>query len=334
VKRILLALGFLAITAAAGAQTVTVRNYYGAADTAVSLVAGQGSLLPDPGFYVYWWDSTLYLQPTGDPKAEIVLVYVKDGDLLTVVRGQMGTTASTKNAANDVYKMRVIMPFTPTRTPTPVFTPTPTRTVTQTPTVTPTPFPPVLPVAVKTPADSAGNVLVSFEGHKTTYSACLTQAAPPDVNADCWCINNPLGEKLMKVVAFVVTGQAGDTENQDFVLVRRSTLDTYDPFGPAPVTLSDIPQDSSDAAGTGLVRQFVAVPTPGVFVGNVWAGTMVLTSDLFASNGSVVNVVELGGPGAQPQVLRIHEGLCLQLLNSLASGTKLDVTAYWTEETP
>ena len=85
---------------------VTVSTGYGASDTTIVLVSGQGALLPAASFNMTWWNSTDYPDPSDDPNAEIVRVTVISGNTLTITRAAEGPrSASTKNIANKTYQM-------------------------------------------------------------------------------------------------------------------------------------------------------------------------------------------------------------------------------------
>jgi len=84
---------------------LTVSTGYGSTDTSVTLQSGQGSLLPASPFNIVWYDATDYSDPSLDPDVEIVRVTAVSGDMLTVTRGQEGTSASIKNLAGKTYQM-------------------------------------------------------------------------------------------------------------------------------------------------------------------------------------------------------------------------------------
>ena len=79
---------------------------YTAADTAIVMTTGHAARFPTQlPFNVTWWNTTDFPDPSDDPNREIVRVTAIATDTFTVVRGQEGTTASTKNTASKVYKM-------------------------------------------------------------------------------------------------------------------------------------------------------------------------------------------------------------------------------------
>ena len=69
------------------------------------VVSSGGSSLPATSFNMTWWNVTDYPDPSDDPNAEIVRVTGVSGNTLTITRAQEGTSASTKNTANKVYKL-------------------------------------------------------------------------------------------------------------------------------------------------------------------------------------------------------------------------------------
>ena len=88
---------------------VTVSTGYSNLDTVIVLAAGDGSKLPhtDTGgnFNLVWFNSSAYPDPADDPNVEIVRCTVRTGDVLTIIRSEEGTAASSKNAAGKTYKM-------------------------------------------------------------------------------------------------------------------------------------------------------------------------------------------------------------------------------------
>ena len=88
---------------------VTVSGTYNASATTITLTTGHGSKLPaTTGGFRYeltWWNATDYAHPADDPNVEIVIVTDLSGDTATVLRGQSGTSASTKDTAAKTYRM-------------------------------------------------------------------------------------------------------------------------------------------------------------------------------------------------------------------------------------
>jgi hypothetical protein len=83
----------------------TVSTGYDAVATSIVLSSGHGAKLPTAPFNATWWNSTDYADPSDDPNVEVVRVTAISTDTLTVIRGQEGISASTKNTASKTYKM-------------------------------------------------------------------------------------------------------------------------------------------------------------------------------------------------------------------------------------
>lgn len=88
------------------AKTIVSIGYNDVA-TSIILTAGQGALLPNPAvsgaFNLVWWNQTDFPDPSDDPNKEIVRCTARTTDTLTIVRGQEGTIASTKNTVGKTY---------------------------------------------------------------------------------------------------------------------------------------------------------------------------------------------------------------------------------------
>lgn len=118
----------MALDAVKNFAKVTVSIGYDDVATSIVLTGGDGAKLPAPAtdgqFNLVWWNSTEYLDPSDDPKKEIVRCTVRSTDTLTVTRAQEDTSASTKNDAGDTYKMilsptaKMIMDIAPLASPT------------------------------------------------------------------------------------------------------------------------------------------------------------------------------------------------------------------------
>ncbi len=88
---------------------VTVSTLYDSSATSIELTQGGGGKLPTPqtdgSFNITWYNSTTFTDPSDDPNVEIVRCTYRDGNTLTVIRGQEGTSATNKNTAAVTYKM-------------------------------------------------------------------------------------------------------------------------------------------------------------------------------------------------------------------------------------
>ena len=88
---------------------VIVNGYISSTDTQITLALNEGNKLPDPAtdgeYNMVIWNATDYADPSDDPYKEIVRVTAKSGDVLTISRGQEGTSAQNHNITGKTYKM-------------------------------------------------------------------------------------------------------------------------------------------------------------------------------------------------------------------------------------
>lgn len=94
---------------------VEVQGLYTAASTLINLYPGQAAKLPNPAiegaFNLVLWNVTDYPNPADDPNREIVRVtgINLSADTVTVLRGQEGIAATTKNKSGKRYFMALVM---------------------------------------------------------------------------------------------------------------------------------------------------------------------------------------------------------------------------------
>ncbi len=91
---------------------VDVSQGYAAGDTSITVGTGQGALLPDPStegaFNVVWYESGHH-SPLSDPNNEIVCVTAVAGDILTITRGQEGTSAVAHDGVASSYSLELVV---------------------------------------------------------------------------------------------------------------------------------------------------------------------------------------------------------------------------------
>lgn len=89
---------------------VTTSGGYTSGSTVITLYTGNGARLPDPSltgsFQLVWWNATNYAEAADDPYREIVRCTNRVEDIITVLRGQEGTTAQSHNLPGRVYRMQ------------------------------------------------------------------------------------------------------------------------------------------------------------------------------------------------------------------------------------
>lgn len=101
----------MAIDPITNLASVTVSTTYDAVATSIVLSGGEGAKLPDPdadgNYNGTWYNFTDYPDVVSDPNVEFVRFTgpAGTGDTKTIVRGQEGISASTKNTAGKTYKI-------------------------------------------------------------------------------------------------------------------------------------------------------------------------------------------------------------------------------------
>lgn len=173
---------------------------------------------------------------------------------------------------------------------------------------------------------------------KETYAAASAYTAPANNTTDFWQIYGS-GTKTIKVLR-VEAAYAGDSPNSasdKFFLFKRSTANS----GGTSTTVTNVPLDSGNSAGTATVKIYTANPSSlGTSVGRVFSG--LLNNTFPAATG---NPVSLCGQSSitlfdhkitgQPIVLRgTDEGLCLNFnsVKPAAVTPLIAITVTWTEE--
>lgn len=95
----------MSVDAVANFAKAQVSTGYLAGDTTIVLSPGGGARFPATPFNATWWNWSTYPDPADDPLREIVRVTNIVTDTLTIVRGQEGTTPSTKSNVGQTYKL-------------------------------------------------------------------------------------------------------------------------------------------------------------------------------------------------------------------------------------
>jgi len=175
--------------------------------------------------------------------------------------------------------------------------------------------------------NTAGQLAVTTEGRRTTYSAGINNHPPPAAATDTFTLTGVAGKivRLMRVElsGFQTTGGVVSTLG-----VVRSTADTGGTSG-APTA---VPHDSGNAAAGGVMRAYTAVPTAlGTVVGVIRAQWL-LVSAINAVPGLLV--WEFGTRNSQGVVLRgAGETFAINFGGVTITGGQLNCSFEWTEST-
>ena len=136
--------------------------------------------------------------------------------------------------------------------------------------------------------------------------------------------------KTVKIQKIIINNyQTTGGFNQWFV-IKRSVADT----GSTPVAATDVPLDSTNAAGTAVVQFYTSAnPTRGTAVGTI-ASSLVYSPILATGVGTGTTVLFDAKVTGQPIVLRGIAQECDVNYNgaALATGLVCSVDVFWTEE--
>lgn len=84
----------------------TVAQGYDDSATSIDIDVADSVRIPaDAPFNLVWWNASDYPDPADDPQKEIVRCTARDGETLTITRGQETTGAADHNEANKTYKV-------------------------------------------------------------------------------------------------------------------------------------------------------------------------------------------------------------------------------------
>lgn len=180
-----------------------------------------------------------------------------------------------------------------------------------------------------TPYDSAGG----YRGIKKTYCAS-SEAFVAAVTADVpWFLIEGSATKTLTVTRMCVSGMSLTAIAYLVVAVAKHSTAAS---GGTATTLTQVPLDSNDAAGTaGIVKAYTAAPTAGALVGFVAAKRSLAQATTAAAAGVTEQIEFNFGAleGAHGVVLRgTAQGLSLQWPVAPATAVTLAAYVEWTEE--
>ena len=181
-----------------------------------------------------------------------------------------------------------------------------------------------LPVVI---ASNQSAIPVTTEGVKSTYSAAFVGLVPPSAATDVFTITGSATKTIrITSIRFSVSTTAGSGILANINLVKRSTADS----GGTSTTAIIVPHDSTNAAGTAIVRGYTANPTLGTPVGPIRAIRYAATP---ASVPNQEIVMDFGTRPAQSIVLRgVTQQLCLNFGGATITGPISNFNIEFTEE--
>ena len=181
--------------------------------------------------------------------------------------------------------------------------------------------------------DPTGNLYVSTEGRKATYSACsegfALAASPTDIAQLAGSAT-----KTVKIIRIAVQISASAAQSQIFpvLVIKRSSAGSG--FSN---TATVVPHDSNDAGATAVMSYTTANPTTGSKVGSVdgtYAPTMPNPPSSGASGAALRFAFEPKDEGGKPITLRgTSQTLAINLGGTALTAAPTAIVTYvWTEE--
>ena len=163
-------------------------------------------------------------------------------------------------------------------------------------------------------------------GTIATYSAAVTALTVAATATDIFTITGS-ATKTIKIKHLSMNGTQTTAGNVDLLLLRRSTANTAG----ASTTLTNVPFDSLNPAGTATVRAYTVNPTRGTLVGTLH------NKKLFVPTATGLGDEWIFQPtpdsNAQEITLRgVNEVLAINLNGVSVGGSSFDIDITWTEE--
>ncbi len=174
--------------------------------------------------------------------------------------------------------------------------------------------------------DVKGRLIITQE-KRATYSAAISQLAVVSGATDFFCVTGSASHTII-IKRMRYSAISGSTTQMPMLFIKRSSVDT----GGTPTTLTNVPNDSTNAAATATITAYTANPTLGTTVGNLRA----ISYTAVAANSNSLSIdtreFQFGIEEDQGIVIRgTAEQACLNLAATVISGLKMDVSVEWRE---
>ena len=181
--------------------------------------------------------------------------------------------------------------------------------------------------------DSYGNMYISTEGRKPTYSYVLADFTPTTAATDYFTLTNPTGSnKVIRITNLRFNGIATSASLMDVYFYKRTAANTGGTT--SSLNAGIVYNDSTNQAPLATLVSYSANPS-ALGAGNLFVAEHVQIGGTGAQQQppGVVSY-ELNGRPAQAIVLRPGELLAISNNgNTIPSGFIVYVTVEWTEET-
>jgi hypothetical protein len=164
-----------------------------------------------------------------------------------------------------------------------------------------------------------------------TYSASATGLVAAASATDIFTLTGS-GTKTIRIKRVSFSGTQTTANDLNALLIKRSTANTAG----TSTDLTEVANDSNDAAATATALSYTANPTLGTTVGTVRAAKFQLSGDAPANNGQYApyeKVWRFGEDGQEEIVLRgTSQVLALNLNAVTIAGSSLNIDIEWVEE--
>ena len=171
----------------------------------------------------------------------------------------------------------------------------------------------------------SGLTSIPVDGNKTTYSATATSLVLVTGATDFFTITGS-ATKTIKVTRVYVSGTRSSSNSHNIRLLKRSTANT----GGTSTAPAVVPHDSTNAAGTAVVRAYTANPTLGTLVGIM--KVMKAFINAAATGASDKFCYEAVRPSQAITLRGTSEVLSLSLGAEAISSADFNCEVEWTEE--
>lgn len=165
------------------------------------------------------------------------------------------------------------------------------------------------------------------EIQKQTYSAAITGLVIPASATDVLTIYGS-STKTIIVTHIEVTGTASAKAISDVQIIKRSAANT----GGTSTTLTNVPHDSANPAGTATVRAYTANPTLGTSVGLLHANKLSFSVSGTDVAQTVLFTFDSDGKTQGVYLRGTNEGLCLNLNGGTLTSPSMSLALEWYEE--
>lgn len=187
-----------------------------------------------------------------------------------------------------------------------------------------------MPVVLASDQSTINTNSIPVDGTKASYSTSTSNLVSAASATDIFTITGS-GSKTIRVLRIEMFYTQSSSNIRDFLLIKRSAANT----GGTSSTLTNVPHDSLNSAGTATVRAYTANPSGlGAAVGTIRSGKNWSATSTGASSALIQGLIwEFGNRPAEAIVLRgTSEVLAINLNTTTLTTPTINISIEWTEE--